>query len=598
MSKSTKNAVGADIPCDAYVPWDEIDPDPTQPRRDATPEYVASIRANGILQALIVRPHPEVPDRWMLVDGECRWRSAKGVLPEIPISIRYDLEGRADRLVVQLTANKHKAMRPLDLAHAYKEIIQTRRAEGHPKFGVVQLADELGESKSTVSDRLALADVPEPFVPLFARGELSSAAAPIVRKLTSGIPSSVLAKAIKEARENYDWNDAVEEKRPVALATAQTILEDEIAMVLRQDYAELTDPVAKRYQGEVVAFDGQVYAVDRTQADRIAAELAAAAEKRRGAPAKAAPEQDWQKQARERAAKERKALKAKQDKRRAQFAAVAAHLPEQLSSELLLLVIAWTLDELTNDSRRAACKLLNLEPRKTKYGGWDCSTPIAEYAATLSEGKRVALLLHVLLAADSVVTQYGGDWGGKRIRAAAELIGVDLAASPADASITRPLAVVQETLEASFSVFVTRGLTKREKTKTLAQMSNAWVEGQIQHAREQIAKYDDREEWPDSRLQPGMSREITFFGARDGFFEPLTREDVSADLARLEAAARIRGLLDNSDDEAEREAEQQRLADNNNDGFGYDDELWDSGDEVDEDEPEDPALAAAAAEEE
>src|SRR5271170_488937 len=59
------------------VPIDQIDPNPVQPRRVFEPERLQelanSIRANGIVQPLVVRPSGT---RYQLVAGERRWRAA------------------------------------------------------------------------------------------------------------------------------------------------------------------------------------------------------------------------------------------------------------------------------------------------------------------------------------------------------------------------------------------------------------------------------------------------------------------------------------------------------------------------------------------
>jgi len=56
----------------------EIDPNPVQPRRVFEPERLQeladSIRANGIIQPIVVRPHG---NRYQLVAGERRWRAAR-----------------------------------------------------------------------------------------------------------------------------------------------------------------------------------------------------------------------------------------------------------------------------------------------------------------------------------------------------------------------------------------------------------------------------------------------------------------------------------------------------------------------------------------
>ena len=72
------------------LPIDSIHPNPMQPRTVFQPERLeelaASIRANGIIQPLIVRFHG---DQYQMVAGERRWRAAKlAGLPEVPVVVQ------------------------------------------------------------------------------------------------------------------------------------------------------------------------------------------------------------------------------------------------------------------------------------------------------------------------------------------------------------------------------------------------------------------------------------------------------------------------------------------------------------------------------
>ena len=60
---------------------EQIVPNPQQPRKHfdekSLNELAQSIRANGVLQPLVVRRHPEFPNKYELVAGERRWRALK-----------------------------------------------------------------------------------------------------------------------------------------------------------------------------------------------------------------------------------------------------------------------------------------------------------------------------------------------------------------------------------------------------------------------------------------------------------------------------------------------------------------------------------------
>src|SRR5947208_16409258 len=62
------------------IPVELLEPSPFQPRTRVDPaaleELAASIRAKGILQPLLARPHPTASGRYQIVAGERRWRAA------------------------------------------------------------------------------------------------------------------------------------------------------------------------------------------------------------------------------------------------------------------------------------------------------------------------------------------------------------------------------------------------------------------------------------------------------------------------------------------------------------------------------------------
>ena len=88
----------ADVSADApqgmrTVPVELIHPSRYQPRRNFDEEGLAaladSIKAQGILQPLLVRRHPETPDHYEIIAGERRWRAAQmAQLHEVPIVLR------------------------------------------------------------------------------------------------------------------------------------------------------------------------------------------------------------------------------------------------------------------------------------------------------------------------------------------------------------------------------------------------------------------------------------------------------------------------------------------------------------------------------
>jgi ParB/RepB/Spo0J family partition protein len=185
-----------------FIDPGRIDPDPEQPRLEPDDELSASVRAVGVLHAVTVRPHPDPDraDRWMLVDGERRWRAAMAAgVAEIPIRIRYDLEDRADRLVFQLTSNTGKPLSPLEEALAWKAILDDTH------WSQAKLAEVFGIPRSSVGDRIRLAELPEAWQALLRTGHITVSQAVEVCRFRK-LPAHVQARAIAKLQA-WTWWD-------------------------------------------------------------------------------------------------------------------------------------------------------------------------------------------------------------------------------------------------------------------------------------------------------------------------------------------------------------------------------------------------------
>ncbi|CAN5679413.1 ParB/RepB/Spo0J family partition protein [soil metagenome] len=147
-----------------------VAPNPRQPRRsfdeDAHAELVASIRAVGLLQPIVVRPIGG--GRYELVMGERRWRAAQAAgLTVVPAVVR----DTADDAMLRdaLIENLHREqLNPLEEAAAYDQLLSD--------FGCTheQLADRVGRSRSQVTNTLRLLRLPAHVQRRVAAGVLSA----------------------------------------------------------------------------------------------------------------------------------------------------------------------------------------------------------------------------------------------------------------------------------------------------------------------------------------------------------------------------------------------------------------------------------------
>lgn len=158
-----------DEAAERQIPVGEIQPNPFQPRSDFEPEALGglmeSIRENGLLQPLVVRP---AGDRWELVAGERRWRAVRKLGWERAPAIVRDLRDE-QMLVLALVENlQRESLNPLEEALGYQQLIDN--------FGLTQqeVADRVGKDRSTVSNTLRLLDLDDATRDLLVEGKLTA----------------------------------------------------------------------------------------------------------------------------------------------------------------------------------------------------------------------------------------------------------------------------------------------------------------------------------------------------------------------------------------------------------------------------------------
>jgi ParB family chromosome partitioning protein len=154
------------------APIEDIHPSPEQPRQafdDRKLEELAqSIRAEGVLQPLIVRERPgaEGGGFW-LVAGERRWRAAQRAgLHEVPVVVREATPAKAFEMA--LVENVQRAdLNPIEEAQAYR-----RLCDEHG-YTQEQLADRMGKDRVTITNALRLLRLPPAVRALVQDGTLS-----------------------------------------------------------------------------------------------------------------------------------------------------------------------------------------------------------------------------------------------------------------------------------------------------------------------------------------------------------------------------------------------------------------------------------------
>lgn len=149
-----------------------LHPGKYQPRHgfneDELEDLANSIREKGILQPLLVRPHPGIDGAFEIIAGERRWRAAQlAQVHELPVIIRdFDDE---ETLEVALIENlQRQDLSPIEEAQGYQRL--------RDEFSHTQevLADALGKSRPHVANMLRLLSLPESVKDMLDDGRLSA----------------------------------------------------------------------------------------------------------------------------------------------------------------------------------------------------------------------------------------------------------------------------------------------------------------------------------------------------------------------------------------------------------------------------------------
>jgi ParB family chromosome partitioning protein len=143
---------------------------PDQPRRHfdeaALDELASSIAARGLIQPIVVRPHPH-NSAYQIVAGERRWRAAQRArLHEVPVIVRELSD--ADTLEFAIVENiQRQDLNAIEEAQSYHKLI---RDFGHTQEALGKL---VSKSRSHVANMLRLLDLPRAVQDMVADGRLS-----------------------------------------------------------------------------------------------------------------------------------------------------------------------------------------------------------------------------------------------------------------------------------------------------------------------------------------------------------------------------------------------------------------------------------------
>ena len=149
-----------------------VRPNPRNPRRNFAEsdleELAASIAERGVIQPVVVRQLPNLPDVFELIAGERRWRAAQRAgLSDIPVVV---IEAD-DKLSLELAIVENvqrSDLNPIEEAMGYDQLMQD--------FSYTQndLAKIIGKSRSHVANTLRLLKLPDSIQKLVNNGDLTA----------------------------------------------------------------------------------------------------------------------------------------------------------------------------------------------------------------------------------------------------------------------------------------------------------------------------------------------------------------------------------------------------------------------------------------
>jgi ParB family chromosome partitioning protein len=151
------------------IPVDAIHPNPRQPRRRFEPEAASglaeSVRRQGVIQPLLVRPRGV--GGYEIVAGERRWRAAREAGRETVPAVVRTADDRETLLLGLVENVAREQLTPIEEARAYAVLIDEF------SLSLGEVAERVGRSKPSVSNRIRLLELPDDVLGMVERGQLT-----------------------------------------------------------------------------------------------------------------------------------------------------------------------------------------------------------------------------------------------------------------------------------------------------------------------------------------------------------------------------------------------------------------------------------------
>lgn len=231
------------------LPVDAIHANPRQPRRrfeaDAASGLAESVRRQGVIQPLLVRPR--AAGGYELVAGERRWRAAREAGRQTVPAVVREADDRETLLLGLIENVAREQLTPVEEARAYAVLIDEF------SLSLGEVAERVGRSKPSVSNRIRLLELPDDILGMLDRGQLTEGHARAVLAVPDNEGRRRLAReivkkglSVRAAEQRAKWAGAKQKPRVRA-----TPVDPALAERVRSAFAHLTGFHAKVGRGRV-----------------------------------------------------------------------------------------------------------------------------------------------------------------------------------------------------------------------------------------------------------------------------------------------------------------------------------------------------------
>ncbi|MNX15892.1 Chromosome-partitioning protein Spo0J [compost metagenome] len=199
------------------IPLETIDPNPRQPRLSVDPdelaELAASIRHGGLDYPIKVRPHPELPGRYQVSDGERRLRAYRLNREAEPADPRWqaipavssEMSDAEMGLIAFRTAFQRSSYGPVGIAKQLRALIDLDQLDRE------EVARAIGKSVDFVNRKMALLHrMPEALLDAVERGTLSEGHALSLKAVSDGaLRKRLLDGCVRGSWSRQDLRDRI-----------------------------------------------------------------------------------------------------------------------------------------------------------------------------------------------------------------------------------------------------------------------------------------------------------------------------------------------------------------------------------------------------